>query len=185
MACLDLAAHRAVSSEHDDRNTVDAAFEALTSVFEGFGPAADREGWTLPRGPLLTARVTLRSEWGSGSLGICAPARAVAATAPLSGVDPADWIGELANLAAGRLKYELLFCSRVRIEHSTPTVDEGEAVPARIDAMRVLRLSGPAGELVVWLDLDLPQEALTERTSGEALAPGSFLVLDSESKLAS
>ncbi len=155
--------------------TNEAVLDEVIAMFEGF----ERAIWVpgdANSNELLTARIDLSHAHGRGSLGICTTRRAVAALAPFPGVDPIDWIGEIANLAAGRLKYALLARVRVRIQQSVPVVTVGDATPDT-PGFCMLLLRDVRDALRLWIDLDVP---LAEKVTGEelALAPGSLLMFD-------
>jgi len=126
----------------------------LLPLFEGFELAPIVDGNSSPPDQLLTGRVELHSERVTGSVGVCGSLATIEGTAPFGGIDPRDWVGELANLAAGRLKYGALSLAQLRLKQSTPEVIGGEGLPAAGNATRVIKLRGDGGTLRVWLELD-------------------------------
>ncbi|MEQ8460972.1 MAG: hypothetical protein RLO52_23105 [Sandaracinaceae bacterium] len=154
----------------------DAIRDDLLVLFDGFEPSRATADPTDER-DLISAWTEISSPSWTGTVGVCGSKSSLIATAPLRGIDPLDWAGELANLAAGRLKYGLQVRTRVLATQGVPSVARGSRLPRRASA-RVMTLRGPAGTLRVWVDLvDRPgSHGAVARDPG--LAPGASRFFD-------
>lgn len=154
----------------------DAIRDDLLVLFDGFEPSSATADPTDER-DLISAWTEISSRSWTGTVGVCGSKSSLIATAPLRGIDPLDWAGELANLAAGRLKYGLQVRTRVLATQGVPSVARGSRLPRRASA-RVMTLRGPAGTLRVWVDLvDRPgSHGAVARDPG--LGPGASRFFD-------
>ncbi|MEQ8456313.1 MAG: hypothetical protein RLO52_15710 [Sandaracinaceae bacterium] len=152
--------------------------EHLRPLFSGFRTADDED----QAGDEITALVGFT---GDGGLGGCVVIRgnkgAFMDSAPFLGVDVMDWAAELANLAAGRVKYGLFSGRRWTIKQTTPVVMRGAIVePRRIPEMRDFALTGPNGTLRVWVELrgteDAAEHMETPQEEGDAMGAGEMLL---------
>ncbi|HBQ18629.1 MAG: hypothetical protein RLP09_07905 [Sandaracinaceae bacterium] len=152
--------------------------EHLRPLFSGFRTADDED----QAGDEITALVGFT---GDGGLGGCIVIRgdkgAFMDSAPFLGVDVLDWAAELANLAAGRVKYGLFSGRRWTIKQTTPVVMRGAIVePRRIPEMRDFALTGPNGTLRVWVELrgteDAAEHMETPQEEGDAMGAGEMLL---------
>lgn len=154
----------------------DAIRHDLLGLFDGFEPISGRVDPTVDA-ELISAWTEITSPSWTGTVGVCGSRASLVATAPLRGIDALDWAGELANLAAGRLKYGLQVRTRVLATQSPPTVSRGARLPSRSSA-RVLTLRGSAGYLRVWVDLVDRAGGRRDRGQDLGLGPGASRFFD-------
>ncbi|MEC7525349.1 MAG: hypothetical protein VYE22_36030 [Myxococcota bacterium] len=150
----------------------------LRPLFSGFRTAEAQD----EAGDEITALVGFT---GDGGLGGCIVIRgdkgAFMDSAPFLGVDVMDWAAELANLAAGRVKFGLFAARRWTIKQTTPVVMRGAVVGVRpMPEVRELSLCGPNGTLQVWVELrgaeDAAVHAQTPEVEGDALGAGEMML---------
>lgn len=94
-----------------------------------------------------------------GGLVLAGSREALGASNPVADAGVRDWVAELANQLAGRLKSQLLAHS-VEIYIATPVVLRGEhmSLESRGDVAPLWFESEKAGRVCLWLDVDLADE---------------------------
>jgi CheY-specific phosphatase CheX len=150
-ACVDLFSAYGVSLDHCDATPVTAQNLSLTGII----------GFT-----------------GQGVSGTCVLGSTdtpVVASMP-GGGQPRDWIAELSNQLAGRLKSKLIALG-VTVYITTPVVLRGtriEPIPQNRVAPRVFRSSD--GAVVLWIEVETTPE-FTRSAPGEACAAEGEAIL--------
>jgi hypothetical protein len=137
----------------------DLAAIACLELLEAYGvkAAATRQPWSATNEVMLAGVMGFVSERLLGSCLLAGSHDVLMATAPKD-ARPRDWVGELANQLVGRLKSKLLGRG-VTITMNTPVVLSGISLCPlpRTDVVPTVH-STPAGELLVWLEIDVDRD---------------------------
>jgi CheY-specific phosphatase CheX len=155
----------------------EAYLAAVREVVEHYaGVEAEAcSGAAAPRsGP--AAVVGFSDDRVKGSSVLTAEVAAVTALAPVGGVDPRDWIGELNNQVVGRLKNKLIPCG-VHVQLGTPITMDGESIRfgAPHAATAGWTVSWPGGALRALLAVSAPPDlVLTPDATAVVAAEGTL-----------
>ena len=159
----------------------DIGVAACTQLFESYGVILAKEDEPVAaRGELhYCGIITLTGENIRGTLGL-ASAPALLGRSDPTKVGSRDWVGELANQLAGRVKRRLLARS-VEINYSTPVVLRGEQLRLT-DTSPVKTLwfrSEDDNQICLWLDVELADQFEMAREDDDELGglpEGDFLL---------
>jgi hypothetical protein len=166
---------------HYEDQIQDIGVTACTQLFESYGVSLVREAEPVtPRSKMRYCGVIkFTGENIDGTLGLASPHDLLGKSDPAR-VGARDWVGELANQLAGRVKHRLLAHS-VEVNYSTPVVLRAEQLRLRARTpVRSLWFKSEDGcQLCLWLDLDLEDrfEMAGEPDAEKAGLPeGDFLM---------
>jgi CheY-specific phosphatase CheX len=133
--------------------------DCAVALFDAYGIRAGFQGAieSPPQDTELAGSIGLVGAGISGSILVATTAAVLRATGQTDGSreSTCDWVGELANQLAGRLKNQLLRYG-VELNVSTPVVIEGKALQvrgARRSSTRFFRLESDHGCIAVGIDM--------------------------------
>ena len=154
---------------------------ACAQLFESYGVPLARESGrvTLQSRMRYCGIIHFRGEKIHGTIGLATPQDILGQSDPAR-VGARDWVGELANQLAGRLKNRLLARS-VEVSYSTPVILRGEQLSLESNGPveTVWFRSKMGSQVGFWIDLDLADRfQMSEETDEEkaGLPEGDFLL---------
>jgi hypothetical protein len=159
----------------------DIGASACTQLFESYGVPLARESGqvTLQSRMRYCGVIHFRGENIHGTIGLATPQDILGQSDPAR-IGARDWVGELANQLAGRLKNRLLARS-VEVCYSTPVILRGEqlSLEANGPVETVWFRSEMGSQVGFWIDLDLADRFQMSEESDEekaGLPEGDFLL---------
>lgn len=133
---------------------------ACERLFESYGVDMRHVAeWEQPKPEMVYCGIVgFSGENLKGGLVLAGSQQALSASNPVESSSVRDWVAELANQLAGRLKSQLLAHS-VEIYIATPVVLRGEhlSLEARGPVAPLWFQSEKAGRVCLWLDVDLAE----------------------------
>jgi len=136
------------------------SISACERLFESYGVEMHYQVEAqLPKPEMLYCGIVgFSGENIKGGLVLAGSREALGASNPVEGAGVRDWVAELANQLAGRIKSQLLAHS-VEIYIATPVVLRGEhlSLEARGPVAPLWFVSPQGGRVCLWLDVDLAE----------------------------
>lgn len=141
------------------RRIASMASEVCIALFDAYGvevnPTADT--WRNPDQRMLSGIIGFVGDGIRGSCMLAGHDGPILQSCPTGG-SSRDWIGELTNQLAGRLKAKLLRFG-VEVALSTPIALSGVSVhPLPRNSLEPVYFACPAGMLLVWVEVDAEPE---------------------------
>ncbi|MET0339923.1 MAG: chemotaxis protein CheX [Polyangiales bacterium] len=157
----------------------DMAEEACFSLFDAYGvPLTKEQPETLSLGErALTSIVGFTGEGLTGMVLVSAAEGLLVKSNPVGGASLRDWVAEMSNQLAGRLKHKLL-AQGVEVYITTPIVLRAARVePLPRTTLSPRTFSNPEGFLGLWVEVDsAPGFKFQPGAAGEAVAEGETLL---------